>query len=60
MRDTESALRANGDLRRGSNIGGGQVAAVDFFIIPDLANSNANSGGDNLGAVAGSRRAEPP
>jgi len=53
MRNEESSLGASGDLRRGSNIGKGQVAAADFFIIPDLANSNANAGGNNLGAVAG-------
>jgi hypothetical protein len=53
MRDTEAGLGASGDLRRGSNIGRGQVAAADFFIIPDIANSNGNSGGMNLGGVAG-------
>jgi len=29
------------------------VAGADFFIIPDIANSNSNSGGNSLGAVAG-------
>lgn len=53
MRNEEAALGAGGDLRRGSNLGKGQVAAADFFIIPDLANSNSNSGGSNIGAVAG-------
>ena len=53
MRNEEAALGAGGDLRRGSNLGKGQVAAADFFIIPDLANSNSNSGGNALGAVAG-------
>jgi curli biogenesis system outer membrane secretion channel CsgG len=53
MRREEADLGASGDLRRGSNIGKGQVAAADFFIIPDLANSNANAGGTNLGAVTG-------
>ena len=53
MRNQEADLGAGGDLRRGSNLGKGQVAVADFFIIPDLANSNANSGGTNLGAVAG-------
>lgn len=54
MRNEEAALGASGDLRRGSNIGKGQVAVADFFIVPDLANSNSNSGGSNIGAVAGS------
>ena len=53
MRNEEAALGAGGDLRRGSNLGRGQVAAADFFIIPDIANSNSNSGGNNIGAIAG-------
>jgi hypothetical protein len=53
MRNQEAALGAGGDLRRGSNIGRGQVAAADFFIVPDIANSNSNSGGNNIGAIAG-------
>ena len=53
MRNEEAALGAGGDLRRGSNIGKGQIAGADFFIVPDLANSNTNSGGNSLGAVAG-------
>jgi len=53
MRNQEAALGAGGDLRRGSNIGKGQIAGADFFIVPDLANSNSNAGGNNLGAVAG-------
>jgi curli biogenesis system outer membrane secretion channel CsgG len=53
MRNEEAALGGSGDLRRGSNIGKGQVAGADFFIVPDLANSNANSGGNNFGAAAG-------
>jgi curli biogenesis system outer membrane secretion channel CsgG len=53
MRNQEAELGATGDLRRGSNIGKGQVAGADFFLIPDIANSNSNSGGNALGAVAG-------
>ncbi|HYD45307.1 MAG TPA: SH3 domain-containing protein [Phenylobacterium sp.] len=53
MRNQEAALGATGDLRRGSNVGRGQVAAADYFIVPDIANSNSNSGGNALGAVAG-------
>ena len=53
MRNQESELNASGDLRRGSNLGRGQVAAADFFIIPDIAKSNSNSGGNNIGAIAG-------
>ena len=54
MRNEESALNGSGDLRRGSNLGRGQVAAADYFIIPDIANSNRNSGGNAIGALAGS------
>jgi hypothetical protein len=53
MRNMEKGLGESGDLRRGSNIGRGQVASADFFIVPDIANSNSNSGGNALGAVAG-------
>lgn len=54
MRSQEAALGASGDLRRGSNIGKGQVAAADYFIIPDIANSDSNTGGAAIGAIAGS------
>lgn len=54
MRNQESGLNSSGDLRRGSNLGRGQVAAADYFIIPDIANSNRNSGGNNVGAALGS------
>ena len=54
MRDQERDLAGSGDLQRGSNIGRGQVKAADFFLIPDIANSNNNSGGNAIGAVAGS------
>lgn len=54
MRNQESGLNSSGDLQRGSNLGRGQVAAADYFIIPDIAGSNRNSGGSNIGAIAGS------
>jgi len=54
MHTQETGLNASGDLQRGSNVGRGQVAAADYFIIPDIANSNRNSGGSNIGAAAGS------
>lgn len=54
MRNQESSLNSSGDLQRGSNVGRGQVAAADYFLIPNIANSNRNSGGNNIGAVAGS------
>ena len=54
MRNQEAGLNSSGDLQRNSNLGHGQIAAADFFIIPDIANSNRNSGGSNIGALAGS------
>jgi curli biogenesis system outer membrane secretion channel CsgG len=54
MRQGESGLNSSGDLQRGSNVGHGQIAAADFFIVPDIAGSNHNSGGSNIGAMAGS------
>ena len=53
MRDQERGLNDSGDLQRGSNIGRGQVLAADFFIIPDIARQNSNSGGGNFGGMAG-------
>ena len=54
MHSQEESLAQSGELRRGSNVGRGQVASADYFIIPDIANSNSNSGGNALGAIAGS------
>jgi len=53
MRREEAELGQSGDLRRGANIGRGQVAAADFFIVPNIGNADSNSGGNSLGAVAG-------
>src|SRR5579863_5122902 len=53
MRNEESALNSSGDLQRGSNIGHGQIAAADYFIVPDIADSNRNSGGSNIGGALG-------
>ena len=53
MRNQEADLGRGGALQRGSNVGNGQVRAADFFIIPDIANADSNSGGKSIGAVAG-------
>jgi hypothetical protein len=53
MRTQERALADSGELQRGSNIGRGQVKAADYMIIPDLITKNNNSGGFNLGGLAG-------
>src|SRR3569623_437542 len=54
MHGQEEGLAQSGELRRGSNVGLGQVAAADYFLVPDIAYSNSNSGGNNNGAAAGS------
>jgi hypothetical protein len=53
MRGQEEALNGGGQLQRGSNLGRGQVLAADYFIIPDIARQNDNSGGGNIGAAFG-------
>ncbi len=52
MRQEERALADSGELQRGSNLGRGQVKAADYIIIPDIVDSNANSGGGGLGGAA--------
>ena len=49
----ERDLAAGGDLRRGSNIGRGQVRAADYVLVPDLISQNSNAGGNAVGAVLG-------
>ncbi|WP_375289518.1 CsgG/HfaB family protein [Qipengyuania sp.] len=52
-RAMERALAEQGELQEGSNIGGGQVKAADYFLQPDIVSSNSNSGGGGLGTIAG-------
>jgi curli biogenesis system outer membrane secretion channel CsgG len=49
----ERALASGGNLQQGSNIGGGQIAAADYVIIPDIVSQNANARGNNIGAALG-------
>ena len=51
MRQEERSLGDSGELQRNQNFGKGQIVAADFFIIPDIADSNGNSGGMNLGRL---------
>ncbi len=51
MRNTERSLGGSGELQRGSNVGAGQVKAADYTIVPDIADANANAGGN--GAALG-------
>jgi curli biogenesis system outer membrane secretion channel CsgG len=52
-RSIERAMADSGEMRKGSQMGKGQVKAADFFIVPDLVGSNRNSGGTNIGAAVG-------
>jgi len=52
-RAMERALADQGELQAGSNVGGGQVKAADYFIEPNIVSANSNSGGGGLGGVVG-------
>ena len=52
-RAMERAMADNGELRRGSNMGKGQVRAADYFLEPNIVTSNNNSGGSNIGGAIG-------
>lgn len=47
----ERELMAQGQLQRGSNLGGGQMMAADYLITPNVAFQDENSGGG--GALLG-------
>lgn len=45
----ERNLASSGQLQQGQNIGGGQLRAADFVLVPDLISQNANAGGSKAG-----------
>jgi len=49
----ERALSSGGDLRQGSNVGGGQIVAADYVLVPDVISQNARASGNNFGAALG-------
>ena len=50
----ERALNESGALQINSNVGGGQLVAADFFLVPDLIADDDDSGGNNIaGAIGG-------
>jgi len=53
MAQQERALAAGGALQGGSNIGGGQVRAADYILVPDIVSKNSNAGGTNVGGLIG-------
>jgi curli biogenesis system outer membrane secretion channel CsgG len=52
-RAMERAMAEQGELQQGSNMGGGQVKAADYFLQPDIVTANRNSGGGGAGAAIG-------
>jgi curli biogenesis system outer membrane secretion channel CsgG len=50
---TERALAADGETRRGGTIGKGQMVEADFTVIPDIVSQNADKGGFNVGGLLG-------
>ncbi|HEX7799108.1 MAG TPA: J domain-containing protein [Asticcacaulis sp.] len=53
MAQQERALAAGDALQGGANIGGGQVRAADYILVPDIVSKNGNSGGTNIGGLLG-------
>jgi curli biogenesis system outer membrane secretion channel CsgG len=53
----ERALAGGGEMRGGSNIGGGQMVAADFILTPTVVFSESNAGGIGgaLGGLFGGR-----
>jgi hypothetical protein len=53
----ERALAGGGEMRGGSNIGGGQMVAADFILTPSVVFSESNAGGVGgaLGGLLGGR-----
>jgi curli biogenesis system outer membrane secretion channel CsgG len=49
----ERALASGGELQQGSNIGGGQIVAADYILVPDIVTQNPNASGGNLGGALG-------
>jgi curli biogenesis system outer membrane secretion channel CsgG len=49
----ERALSSGGDLRQGSNVGGGQIVAADYVLVPDVISQNGRASGNNFGAALG-------
>ena len=55
MAQEERALASSGDLQGNANLGGGQLVAADFFLVPDLIADDADSGGNALAGAIGAR-----
>jgi hypothetical protein len=55
--ERERAINTGGEMRQGSNLGGGQMVASDYGLSPEIVFSNSDAGGvaGLIGALAGSR-----
>ena len=53
----ERALMQSGEMRQGSNFGGGQMVASDYGLSPEIIFNNSNAGGmgGSLGGLVGGR-----
>lgn len=51
----ERALNESGGLQSGANVGGGQLVAADFFLVPDLVADDDDTGGKGIGGVVGGK-----
>lgn len=49
----ERELASEGELRRGANVGKGQVKAADYVLVPDLVARNQDASGRNIGGLIG-------
>jgi curli biogenesis system outer membrane secretion channel CsgG len=53
MMQQERALASGGQLQGGANLGGGQMKAADYILVPDITSKNNNSSGTNVGGLLG-------
>jgi curli biogenesis system outer membrane secretion channel CsgG len=53
LADEERARAASGNLRRGSNIGRGQVRAADYIVYPTIMSDNSHAGHTGFGGLLG-------
>src|SRR5258706_14961616 len=49
----ERALSSGGALQQGSNLGGGQIVAAHYVLVPHGISPNAKASGNNFGAALG-------
>ena len=49
----ERELASSGQLQQGQNIGGGQMRAADYVLVPEILSQNDNAGGSNSNVSGG-------